>query len=1374
MLDGDSSENNKDNISIGINYQKDSNLVVNVKKSIKQAIFTLLIKSFPMSEEISDSNQKNFIVMYLLTALETFQVMSLLWFPKEDTRQWQKFENFWVFMSYPRLDNFCSLLGVIPTCFYVSVGISLGYLALILLTLCCYFWIKREYEKSYSAIRKLTIIICTILYIPILTLQMIILKNTLITSTSILIQYDKKLENLSKPFIYLGIISILFIYLSVYIYNALIFECRHTFSTSSVYSRAHSRLEMGRVHFHFFSILGYAFLADSHQEIYRCLVGITSGYLSYSYFKYCPFYSNYTNTAKIAEFSMIACLAGIFEFSYLTDNSLHSFVLSVLALPVFLSVVVIKSYEVICRPRPDVALANDIFEFEVCIREHLVSLGDNVRIIRYFAEAYDKTRFGKDPAMILWLTNFCYFEMEDENLARIKLGTETIESNRIDIEFQIYRLKQIFLFLGADHHEDISFLKFRTNLDKLKKDDEILCTALMEFLRNVQNGAESKSSLNELVKKISDLLKSITGQYEDLICSYPKSSVVLNLYGTFLDNILNQNEKAADMIRRMENIKVKNEISSLRTISYFDERNGLLIISGAFDSFAIITYVNETVGKILKQPANTIIGNSISSYVPYPFNINHDNHMKKYILSCETADIPLPLGLFLQNESGFLIECFLQVKCTALEKNPFFIVLMRERRSDREVAILKQNGLILNHSEKFSYLIGANIKSIKDRFIDEFLEGYTFQAMNENFPYIIKKNGQNIGLVRSFKIIKKKKVDIFYIVCDSKEISGWRMGVYSKEVKYSADQKLDIVTTVDENEAKLMIMKKHEEKMQHLCPRSYTEQKPNDDARRTSKYLKSQQILSPSIAPQRTLASSVSLNTNNLSSDPKFNNAFSLLVKMKRIVLFFIVITIALQSSSSLVISSEYSSDVIDQISDIGDLTLIISQIPSITRSLNLGQSDPIPESNIVQKLQQIHSNLTTSIKKFKSISSSSKCSSSKIFPEVQEYNPLTLATKKESMLNIILNLKHSLEMIQSQNKAESSDYLIINSLLLSKELLKSNDRLLKCKKKLLDENVNTGIYVLASSISFSGLSFLLIVAAWFKLRSLYNDIWNIFYKHTNTHLPELCRRVTERLIDIHRKVEYKTFEYENSGISVNSFKFFSFIQYVWRLSFYLCMLFSFFFILLYFSVPNLKEITDLHPDAVNRTYDADIYTYLLNFWTREKVLNEEFLLNYGNFFLFKGIDENIEEIRKNLKQSQNFFLDGQFLNLIKSEDAYSALHILSHNTVGQYSLLNDIIMHSYDINQNSTEFILKSFKAKIDEYISTMSSFIPDLCSVLESQHNKEKETILTYTMLYLFTELFLFSFVFLSILSDDISKIQSFKKLGEFIPVKVNNPHY
>ena len=1372
MLDGDLSEHKKINPGEGFNRKKELNMILKVKHSIKQTIFTLIMKSFPMSEINSDSNNYNYISMYLLTILETFQVMSLLWFPKEDTYGWQKFKKFWAVLSYPRVDNFCSFFGVIPTCFYVSVGISLSFLAIILGTLFCYFWANKQYNKSYSAIRKLFLLICTILYIPMLTIQLVILKNIYIGSSSNLIQYDIKLESLNKPFIYLGMLSIIFLYFSVYIYNALIFECRHTFSSSSLYSRAHSRLEIGKVHFHFFSILGYAFFADSHQQIFRCLVGITSGYLSYSYFIYSPFYSNHTNTAKVVEYSAIACLAWIFIFSYLSDNAFHSFVLSVLALPPFLCLIIYKTYESFSKPKHDVLFADNVYSFELSLRAQLTSPEDDARVIRYFSEAYDKSRFGKDQAMILWLTNFCYFQMEDENLARIKLGTETIDNNSIDIEFKIFCRKQFFLLLAADHHEDINFLKFRTKFDKIKKDDEFLCVALMEFLRSIQSGVESASALNDLVPKISNLFISITEQYEDLISSYPKSSIALNLYGTFLENILNQNDKAADILRKMENIKMKNEVSNILTISYFDERNGLLIISGAFESFSIISYVNETVGKILKQPSNTIIGNSISSYIPYPFNINHNYHMKKYILCCETADIPLPLGLFLQNDSGFLIECFVQVKCTALEKNPFFIVIMRERRSNREIAILKNNGLILNHSEKFSSLIGAKAKFIKDRFIDEFIEGYSFQTMTENFPYIIKKNGNNIGLVRSFKIIKKKKVDIFYLIKDPQEIIGWRRGIYSKEVKYSADQKLDVVNTVEEIEPIVVNLKKNDEKVQVLCPRSNTENKGNDSGKGGSKHLRTQQIFSPSMAPQRTVASLSTLNTNNLSSNPKFGNAFWLLTRMKWIVMLCIIITITIQCSSSLVISSKYSDNEFNEILDVGYIAMTISQIPSITRTLQLGQADPLPETTPALKLLELQSNLSISIAKYKSIYKNTKCDSTHLFPDIQEYNPITSTTSQDSILNIILNLKHSLDLIDSETQTKSRDYAIINSLLLSQELFKSNDRLVECKKKIGIENENIGIYLLIACITFSGISFLFIVAAWFKLRALYKEIWNIFYKHANIHLSELCSRVTNRLIDIHRKVEYKNFENGNLKISMNTFRFFSIFQYFWRLSLYVCVLFSFFFILFYYSVPNLKRITDLHPNALMRSYDADIYIYLLKFWVREKVLNGKIFIDQGNFYLFKGVDENIEDIAENLKQIQNFFQSDKFLNLIKSESTFETLHKSSQNSLGQYSLLNDLIMHSYIMHSNSSASTINSFKSKTEDYTSKMSFFISNLCEVFKSSHTIQNQSILTYTLLYLLTELLLFSFIFLSILSGDISKIKSFKKLGEFIPIKLTNP--
>jgi hypothetical protein len=1021
-----------------------------------------------------------------------------------------------------------------------------------------------------------------------------------------------------------------------------------------------------------------------------------------------------------------------------------------------------------------VSLASDQFEFELFLRKELKKTEDPKKVINFFSSAYEKNRFGREPAMILWLSNFCYFSMEDDNLARIKLGTETNENNNLDIEFQIFRLKS--LFLSSLEHEDISFLNFRSKLEKVKSDDELLCVALIEFLRNVQSGSDLKSLLTDLIPKISSLFSRIIQQYEDLVVSYPKSAVILALYGSFLENFLNQNEKAGELLRKMEQIKMKNELSSLRTISYFDEKNGLLIISGASDSFAKITYVNGTVAKILKQPDHAIVGNSISSYVPYPFNINHDYHMKKYIFSCVTPEIPLPLGLFLQTESGFLIECFVEVKCTALEKNPFFIVLMRERRSDREIAILKPNGLILNHSEKFSKTLGVEDFSLRERFIDEFLGGYTFQTMNENFPYILKINGVSVGLVRSYKLIKKRKVDIFYLVIDPHEINGWRRGLYSKEVRYNSDEKMDAANTYEEAAATKNSLARQElqlKALSKLSRKASTELKEKETVSRGSKYLKSHQLIShqlisPSLAPYRTIGSSSSGSLNNLSTSPKFVQAFSLLRKMKWIVLLFVLVTVSLQTASTIIITQKYNIKGIQDINDVGQMASLVAETAVVLRGLQLGSSDPYLSEDGREKMLEILNSYSNVQEDFKRIYSETSCNSKKIFPLINEYDPLYFTFTKKSMLNIIQKIKQALEEVNSGGTSPAYEYSVVNSLLLAQQLVKSYENIKKCMKSKVSDQGNLGLYLLTVSIGFSGLSFLFIIISWLRLKSLYRDIWIIFNKHANSHLPELCRRVGERLIEVHNQKEYKSFSPELIQKTKKSSEYFSFFQYTWRICLFLAILFSFFFIVFYQSIPGLIKITDLHPLSLIKTYNAETSTYFFNFWIREKVVNS-IEKTYGKFYVFNGINENIENLRKTLSESQNFFLNGEFLGFIE-KNTFETLHSNSLDHIGQYSLMNDLLMVSYDLDAHSDQEAFKKFNEKCGVYTKTMESFTTNLSDDIDSQHKNENKVILTYTLLYLFSEIIIFSFIFVSILSGDMSRIADIKKLGEFIPIKVS----
>ena len=350
------------------------------------------------------------------------------------------------------------------------------------------------------------------------------------------------------------------------------------------------------------------------------------------------------------------------------------------------------------------------------------------------------------------------------------MGTEVNSHSNIDTEFQLYKIRETLKQGGLEYHEDIDFLNFRFTLEKLKSDDENLCMTLIEFLKNMHSGTSIKFLMSEIIPKLSYLLNTVSDQYEKMLILYPKSTIILDLYISFLKNILNQTNKAIELLEKKNGLLTSNQVANLKSISYFDEDNGLIIISGATESFAIITYANATIEKILRQPAHTIVGNSISSYVPYPFNVGHNKNMHRFLISCCNAEIKLPLGLFLQTHIGFLVECFIQIRCTALDSFPFFLVLMKERVTTREIAIIDNEGIIINHSEKFPKILGENTHSLQNHHIDMYLEGLHFLQIEASDPNILNKNGKTIAVVKSFKIIKNKTVSIAYLIIDPFEI----------------------------------------------------------------------------------------------------------------------------------------------------------------------------------------------------------------------------------------------------------------------------------------------------------------------------------------------------------------------------------------------------------------------------------------------------------------------------------------------------------------------------------------------------------------------------------------------------------------------------
>lgn len=1331
----------------------------NMKAQAQKVIFCMIFKLFPALSEPSYTMSTQMIAMHCFKVLETLFILSLLWRPGGDTSGSKNFESLWKFISYSRPDNICARFNFFTACAYISV--SMTSLLLILLAVSILQTIKESTKKAGLDFLTTMLIkfLSTILYLPTLIMLLIISKYW-INEKEIVSEYDEKSVSLPAALPILSIIGIIVLIFTSYLFNILVFESRHHFFDTSINSRSHSKIELLKFSFHTITAILYISILTTHQEIYRCLVGIESLSIAYSYYKLRPYYHSHTNTANITSCIAISSVCFCLVFGYLTNNHDNSFILIVFVVPFLLGIVYYITLKSLRNFSSSSEAPKSIYEFEIRLRPKLFKRKKNEKTIEKFSVIYNETPFGKNNTLILWLSNFCFYTLEDDSLARIKSGMEVREKGSWDIEYQIYQLKKVILSQTRVYREDIDYLNFRSKYEAIKGKDEMLCEGLLQFLHHIESGTDLKLLLKEFIPKLAALLSSVTTDYTDLVQQYPNSSSLITVYASFLETILNESQKSNEMLKIKHSIDFKNESQKFRSISYFDENNGLLIISGSSENFAIITYANEKVSGILGQSRHTIIGTSISSLVPYPFNINHDNHMKRFLLNCTNPEIKLPLSLFLQNDNGFLIECLIQIKCTALDGDPFFIVLLRKQSLHREIAVLKENGLILNHSKRFSFALGCESLSLKEEHIDNYLENLSFMSMQLNYIYFIKNADKTIAVVKSYRVIKNKRFNVLYLILDPNEIIAWQKGLYANESEYSIEQTLEVqninvketksvVISGETNLVENEIVNKHEEAMEKKLP------KPEPSQNNMHIY-----------NPLKSLASTSTLNQNNFSVNPKFLQALGLIKKLKYILVLIVITVVTLQTASCFLIAQNYKIENIDEISNVAELAANLADIAVVVRGLQLGNKDyySISDQN---RLSSLLDELKIWKSNFRDVYKKTECDASSIFPKILEFDPSSQKTKKNEISNILNSIMLNIEKLLIKENELAFEYSIINSIIVYKQLHESYHLLKDCKEQSVLEQVS-GSYLLCASCIFSVISVFIIACAWFMLKKIYGTIWNMFCNLATKNLAILTERVTSRLVDVHSSVDNKVAEaseYENKKKTSN---YSSFLKYFNRIIIYVLVLTSFYLIILLSFIPSFTTITNIQPQALTSSYDARVYSLSLNFWEREKVLNTEFDNNYVDKNFFESIDEEIEESRQELKGCQEFFVKQEFLNLIEKSSTYQMIYSEDKILDGEYDMLNSIILYSYDIGQGTDQVILENYVNQMITFSDLMKNLLSSIKSDVNNYYLVKYQHLLIFTLIYLFGEIFMFIYMFLGLLHTEEKKIESIKKISEFIPIK------
>ncbi|OMJ93845.1 hypothetical protein SteCoe_3173 [Stentor coeruleus] len=1342
-----------------------------IKKALKKYIFSSLCLIFPYEQENSSSKRQQLIFFLLNSTIQSLQLQALLWFSPPSSNAISVLPTFWKILGYSRFDNICAAFDFIPGCLYVSL-VTVGVMFLAFWT---YFTISTIRHKETliikGIIRKCILMISKTFYIPIMTLFWVAFKYSIMGILEVK-EYGGSSDKLTftGSAVVVGLM-IAVLYIQAWVFWNFCYDIRHSYSESSIYCRSHSICEILKIYIYTAATALYAFFAADHQQVFRACLGLACLILSWNYLNYQPYYCTYTNAIKITKYISCASCSLFFIFGYLADNDAYPFLLYIVIQPIIIILSYIKVHEYISKNQGDYIQANSIYQFERRLRSVLVDpLADKKVVLEAFAECYKKKQYGKNCFLMIWNTSFCFFTINDYCLTRIKIGTEVDKMKNLDGEFQIYKLRKAIISIETQYQEDIDYLDFRLKFERVKKQDMQLCCYLIEFIKLMNSKSSKRYLFSTLIPKIAKLLTKVNQNYLDLVIHYPNSTSLMDYFSGFLSEIMNQKERAKSLIHKKQEISASNSLSKLKRISYFDEENGLMIISGSSKAFAIITYANATIGKILRQPEATIIGNNISTYVPSPFDINHDNHMRRFLIDCNSAEIRLPLGLFLQTQSGFLVECYIQVRCTALESSPFFLVLLKERKTTRGIAIISNQGFIQNHSENFPFLLGLKCASIKDQHLDQYLNGIKFLHMENSNPIAIGNQKSNLVIIKSFKLIKNKYVNIAYLVNDSEEIIDWKKGKFNQETQYVIGQKIDVTNTIDTDI--------FNDKLEHYNkptkePASQEVQESNNEVQIINL---SDQLIASTIMKRVSVSKHMLENfkqESDFSSNSMFEKVKGMFTVFKYLACISFFIVLSIQAGIVGFIKIKYKIHDYGFLQDLAEAGSQMLDSSFISRQIYLSTESPLyltEDWNAYNSLYSSLKNLTKNLNDYKN-HISCPAENMLIKPLNLQYMPNTFQFTHNSLLDLLTTyLTYMQEFIGKPDK-DALKYLLINGILASSTLIDSYKSIALCKKSDLSSANDILNILTISSIITVILSVLMMGFCIFRVNRNYKILWKRFESVSKGKVTELKRRVIERLIDIHQQIEY---EVENdASLEYKSKKDSELFIYLWRLFIYIAIVISFYFYVFYYVKIQLDTSISFQFKTYATIYDQRYSSLLLALWLGEYYQsNSENSIDklYANNTLMKIPILNIESLQEDLMKKQDFYL---------MEDVRKILSLGTFNTIfeedtsrigGVYGIVNEIISTSYELVMDNNAGKYYEFRVLIEKYKNSNTVLRDKIDEDIQKIYTREIDMFLIVGSGYL-----VFSYVFFMVLFNYLiylhaKKVESIHKLGEFIPTKKN----
>jgi len=1378
-------EDKKGLLTFSLESTFEKNIFIQKLTELKLYLFETFYFLFKSEKETSGSKNYQKSKFLFLRLLVLLQWLSFLWVWNMQLSSWTDYRAFWRALSYARFDTLCAEYNTLHFCTYFSLSlVVLCYSGLLLVGVLIYHNQKSPQALGF-VLKGLLQFVCEVGYVPMVTLLLIVSKYTLEGETKVEEYFGEELESIrmSRGWAGAGIGGCLMLGVLKYLFVNLTTETRHCYSHHNITSKVSAKFHLYKAVFDHFLILSYIVFSQTHinyVQVYSLLIGVV---LFIQLVFKIPYYSPTANKLEAYLIALFILQVVLFQLCNLMDSAGVLFVLTIFV-PIAFIVPVFNlieyRYKLIQTTWSNLHLLETVYDLELRIRSFMLekdpqkALGEE--LLQNLCLCFDKSIFKGHKMLSIWTFHLCKYVLKDRKLALIKLSQSIPLEGTLEDSFQEFISKKSSKTVEKEC-ECLEFLCFIIKVQQITQKDKTLSLSLLDFWNEITSAAPTASSLEPKISKLCKKINNLKQLYTELIENYSKFEEVFQMYGSYLENLLFDPEKALVYYRKAETTRSSNAaaLKDSTELKFYDKRNGILIVSGVKETIGEIIHVNKVACDILGATPNDVLGIDFSNLIPPPFDFKHFTKLKRFLKYATRSQVSS--GYVIKLPDGHVKEVEVAVELTAYEGSPVYTVIFKPKEAKREIALISDSGVVYSHTPRFAELLGHPGEKLFWCSIESLVPGFQISKAtpNEIWETIVQET--RIGITYGYNTIASTTLHYLWLIDDPKQLKKMQklktLDVHTKSFNKS---ELDASFCEDQNfglwEAQRNEVQFDNETKFISCNGLSEEENPPLKAEGNEELHSNQE------------SSSSARSIRNRKNQRIYDQSMKA-IKVFQWILFFCIVVVLLTNSVILFSLNEEINHQLqnDYISKLSQLRSSVSRIGGLARSLHLNYLTQSKELNPVYEKIQQYSESIDQIATLAYIEQFTLCDQSnskdKHFSMWENYldSELTKTTFYNSLMKFNQHSKQLLNsVLGSPEFLEEVYFLTVNGQgPYYEDLTQALNNLVECEVenvKQLDTRITIFI---AIGLSVLIVCLIILVPNAFKITESVRMFWENLKNLSEASAIELKQASINRLSELH---EVKDLELEEkTHLNSKKMEFKGLRKYLVR--FCLLALFSVsYYLVSYFVFYNqIKILLETKPSYIKTIANQKDLLSELHFWSREALIHsspemKELSLYSVYSFLpfgtslqsFDRVIQSIDSETDKLFLNQNIHQMGNQTKQLFFDKNDSAQKTLQKGVFqGYLGLVEDyknLIAEKQGLNE------LEYYEGVSEEFQEILIEFLNKANSESLEYISENESYLFMVTISYIFLTWVLFWFACIPLLKKEKRHLGYMKQIASLIP--------